>query len=44
MSKLYDVPVGFVTHPNPHLRWCIDLFAVAEGWLLLDIEKFVLFF
>ena len=28
LSKLYDVPVGFVTPPP---------FAVAEGWLLLDI-------
>ena len=35
-SKLYDVPVGFVT-PPPHLRQCIALYAVVEGWLLLDI-------
>ena len=35
MSKLYDVPVGFVNPPI--LRLCIALFAVAEGWLLLDI-------
>ena len=41
LSKLYDVPVGFVTPP---LRLCIALFAVAEGWLLLDIGWFVLFF
>ena len=27
----------------PHLRLCIALFAVAEGWLLLDIGWFVLF-
>ena len=36
-SKLYDVSVGFVT-PPPILRLCIASFAVAEGWLLLDIE------
>ena len=35
LSKLYDVPVGFVT--PPHLRQCIALIAVAQGWLLLDI-------
>ena len=29
LSKLYDVPVGFVTP---------TLFAVTEGWLLLDIR------
>ena len=28
----------------PILRLCIALFAVAEGWLLLDIGWFVLFF
>ena len=27
----------------PHLRQCIALFAVAEGWLLLNIGRFVLF-
>ena len=42
LSNLYDVPVGFVT-PPPILRLCIALFAVAEGWLLLDIGWFVLF-
>ena len=36
LSKLHDVLVGFVT-PSPHLRQCIALFAVSEGWLLLDI-------
>ena len=36
LSKLYDVPIGFVTTPS-HLRQCIALFAVAEEWLLLDI-------
>ena len=36
LSKLYDVSVGFVT-PPPNLRLFIALFAVAEGWLLLDI-------
>ena len=36
LSKLYDVPVGFVT-PPPILRLNITYFAVAEGWLLLDI-------
>ena len=41
LSILYDVPVGFVT-PPPILRLCIALFAVAEGWLLLDIGLFVL--
>ena len=35
LSKLYDVPVGFVS--SPLLRQCIASFAVAEGWLLLDI-------
>ena len=35
LSKLYDVPVVFV--PLPILRLRIALFAVAEGWLLLDI-------
>ena len=34
---LYDVPVGFVTPPPPILRLNIAYFAVAEGWLLLDI-------
>ena len=29
-------------HPF-HLSQCIDLIAVAEGWLLLDIGWFVLF-
>ena len=37
LSKLYDVPVGFVTPPPPILRLNIAYFAVAEGWLLLDI-------
>ena len=37
LSKLNDVHVGFVTPPFPLLRLCIPLFAVAEGWLLLDI-------
>ena len=35
LSKLYDVPVGFVTPPT--LRLNIAYFAVAEGLLLLDI-------
>ena len=35
LSKLYDVPVGFV--PPPISRLNIAYFAVAEGWLLLDI-------
>ena len=34
LSKLYDVPVGFVP---PRLIQCIAIFAVAEGWQLLDI-------
>ena len=42
LSKLYDVPVGFVTPPILWLN--IAYFAVAEGWLLLDIGWFVLFF
>ena len=42
LSKLYDVPVGFVFTPTL-LRQCIAIFAVAEGWLLLDIGWFVLF-
>ena len=36
LSKLYDVPIGFVA-PPPHLRQCIALYAIAEGWMLLDI-------
>ena len=32
-----------VLYPS-HLRQCIALFAVVEGWLLLDIGLFVLFF
>ena len=36
LSKLYDVPVGF-DPPSPILRLNIAYFAVAEGWLLLDI-------
>ena len=36
LLNLYDVPFGFVT-PPPLLRVCIDLFAVAEGWLLLYV-------
>ena len=32
-----------VLPPPPILRLCIALFAVAEGWLLLDIGWFVLF-
>ena len=42
LSKYYDVPVDFVTTP-PILRLYVALFAVAEGWLLLDIGWFVLF-
>ena len=34
-SELYDVPL--VLYPLPHLRQCISLFAVAKGWLSLDI-------
>ena len=30
-------------YPLPMLRLCIALFAVSEGWLLLDIGLFVLF-
>ena len=41
LSKLYDVSVGFVP---PILRLCIVVSAIAEGWLLLDIGWFVLFF
>ena len=36
LSKLYDVPIGFVP-PPPILRLNIAYFAVAEGWLSLDI-------
>ena len=43
LSKLYDVPVGYVPPPLI-LRLNIAYFAVAEGWLLLDIGWFVLFF
>ena len=42
LSNLYDVPVVFLT-PPPILRLGIALFAVAKGWLLLDIGWFVLF-
>ena len=42
LSKLYDVHVGLVPLSSL-LRLCIALFAVAEGWLLLDIGWFVLF-
>ena len=38
------VPLVFVLPPPPLLRLCITLIAVAEGWLLLDIGLFVLFF
>ena len=33
--SVYDVSVGFVTPPI--FRLCIASFAVAEGWLLLNI-------
>ena len=33
----------FLLTPPPSIRQCIDLFVVAEGWLLLDIGWFVLF-
>ena len=36
LTKSYDIPVGFVHHPVIS-RLCNALFAVAEGWLLLDI-------
>ena len=35
LSKLYDVPIGFVPHPSFEAVYCF--FAVAEVWLLLDI-------
>ena len=38
LSKLCDVSDGFVPHSLPLLRQCIALFAVAEGWMLLDIR------
>ena len=37
LSNLYDVPVGFAT-PSPILKFFIALYAVAKGWLLLDIR------
>ena len=40
LSKYYGIPIGFVT---PFLRLCLALFAVAEGWMLLGIDWFVLF-
>ena len=40
LSKLYYVPVGFV--PLSHLRLSIAIYAVAVGWLFLDIGRFVL--
>ena len=44
LSKLCDASVWFCTTPPPILKLCIALFAVAEGWLLLDIGLFVLFY
>ena len=41
LSKLYDVPVGFVT--PPYFEAVYAYFAVAKGWLLLDIGWFVLY-
>ena len=35
--------LSLVLYTPCHLRQCIALFAVAEGWLLLDIGWFVLF-
>ena len=40
LSKLYDVPVGF---EPPHPLFWGSVFAVAEGWQLLDIGWFVVF-
>ena len=37
LSKLYDVPVGFVTPPPSLLTQFIAIFAVAGGWLLFNI-------
>ena len=37
LSQLYYVSVGFVHPPPLSFRQCLALFAVAEGWLLLDI-------
>ena len=34
LSKLYDVPVGFVTTPS--FEQCFVKFEVAECWLLLS--------
>ena len=42
LSNLYDAPL--VLYPCPYFWQCIALFAFAEGWLLLDIGIFVLFF
>ena len=42
LSKVYDIPVRCVTPPS-RLRQCFASFPVAEGWLLLDIGRFVLF-
>ena len=36
LFKLYGFPVGFLAFT--FLKQCIALYAVAEGWLLLDIE------
>ena len=36
LSKLYVVPVGFVTLP-PRFWKSLALFAIAEKWLLHDI-------
>ena len=39
--KLYDGSRWFCNPNHPHFRQCISLFAVAEGWLLLDMGWFV---
>ena len=42
LSKLYDVSFGCVTPSSFVAVYC--LLSVAEGWLLVDIRLFVLFF
>ena len=42
LSKFYDAPIGL--GPSTLLRQCLALFAVAEGWLLLELGGFVLLY
>ena len=37
LNQILGCSRWFCYPPPPHLRQCNALFAVAEGWLLLDI-------